>query len=358
MTEPHFSENLFEDDVADDEDIFEVDDESSGLKAQLKEFLKDQLNEEAGPVIEAPPVPIAGGSSKQHYKFAVSWFNGTKRVRRQMILRQEPASGVVDSDMQTEAIILNALRGGDVPVPMLQWSDLQPAWFDTRTLIFEQSRGEADRAALRDKDPFKLGLEGRIDLARAMTGVLADLHALNPAEHSLDLVLPYPDDSVMSEVNKWDYAVDKEQLDPQRLLAPARDWLQVHMQPGSPELCLVHGDFRPANFLVDDGRPTTLLDWEMAHLGDPAEDVGWYTCSLYRTEHFPEGWGVEDFLARYVERGGPELEPERIKFWQVFAVFKLAVIALRAVRNVESGAVDGPKPPIDRVIETLNADIA
>lgn len=355
MTEGgHFSDDLFE------EDIFEDDtaDDPTGLRAQLKEFLKDQLNEEAGAMIESDIVPIAGGSSKNHYKFTVSWFNGTKRIRRQMILRQEPESGIVDSDMATEAVVLNTMRGTDVPVPMLQWQDLKADWFNTRTLIFEQSRGEADRAALRDKDPFKLGLEGRIDLARAMAGVLADLHAMDPAEQSLDLVLEFPDDAVMSEVNKWDYAVDREKLDPDKRLRQARNWIQGHMLPAPEYLSLVHGDFRPANFLVEDGRPTTLLDWEMAHLGDAGEDLGWYTCSLYRTEHFPEGWTVDDFIARYVERGGHEIDEERLKFWQVFAVFKLAVIALRAVRNVENGTSEGPPPPVDRVIDQLNADIA
>jgi aminoglycoside phosphotransferase (APT) family kinase protein len=332
--------------------------DAGGLRGQLLEFLRDQLNDEAGAMIESDPVPIAGGSSKVHHAFAASWFNGTKRVKRQLILRQEPPSGVVKSDVKVESIVLAALRGGEIPVPLLQWSDLGAMWFETPSLVFERSRGEADRAVLRDKDPFSLGLEGRIDLARAIAGLLADLHAMDPAENSLDLVLPYPDDAVLTEVGRWDYAIDRENLDPDRRLQPARDWLQVNMQSAPGWLSLVHGDFRPANVLVDDGRISALLDWEMAHLGDPAEDVGWYTCSLYRTEHFPEGWTVEDFLARYVERGGPEIEPERLKFWQVFAVLKLAIIALRAARNVESGAVDGPAPPVDRVIEQLNADIA
>jgi aminoglycoside phosphotransferase (APT) family kinase protein len=348
----HWSDNLFEDD-----DIFESAAEEGSLKAQILEFMRDQLSDEAGAQLESDPNPIAGGSSKLHYEFTASWFNGTKRIRRQLILRQEPVSGVVDSDMQTENVILNALRGSDVPVPILQWVDLQPMWFETRSMIFERSRGEADRAVLRDKDPLKLGERGRLDLARSIAGVLADLHGMEPSQYSLDLVLPYPDDAVMSEVNKWDYAIDREKLDPDRKLRPARNWIQNHMQTSPATLSLVHGDFRPANFLVDDGRITALLDWEMAHLGDAAEDLGWYTCNLYRTEHFLEGWTVDDFLARYVERGGTAPDPERLQFWQIFAELKLAVIGLRAARNVEEGRAEGPAPRVDRVIEQLNADL-
>ncbi|MBA3744520.1 phosphotransferase family protein [Sporichthya sp.] len=347
-----------ENELFEDEDIFEsTPGTEGGLRGQILDFMRDQLNDEAGPQLESDVVPIAGGSSQQHFAFTASWFNGTKRVKRQLILRQEPASGIVEANMALESVVLSAMRGGQIPIPMLQWSDLTPSYFDTRTLVFERSRGEADRAVLRDKDPFKLGAEGRVDLARSMAGLLAELHAMDPAEASLDLVMPYPDDAVMSEVNKWDYAVDRESLDPDQRLKPARDWLQINLQQAPGYLCLVHGDFRPANILVDDGRISALLDWEMAHLGDPAEDVGWYTCSIYRTEHFPAGWSVEDFLARYVDMGGPELEPERVKFWQVFAVFKLTVIALRAIRKLESG-LTGPRPPVDRLIDQLNADIA
>jgi aminoglycoside phosphotransferase (APT) family kinase protein len=133
--------------------------------------------------------------------------------------------------------------------------------------------------------------------------------------------------------------------------------LHANLPPAPARQCLVHGDFRPANVLVDDGRITVLLDWELAHRGDPADDLGWYTCSIYRGEHFPEGWSVGDFLARYVKRGGTEPEPERLRFWQVLSVFRLTVIALRSARNIEQGLAPGPPPPVDRVIGQLLADL-
>ena len=120
----------------------------------------------------------------------------------------------------------------------------------------------------------------------------------------------------------------------------------------------MHGDFRPANVLVDDGEISVLLDWELAHIGDAADDLGWYTCSTYRVEHFPEGWSVEDFLARYVEEEGTAPEPERLRFWQVLSVFRLAIIALRSARNIEQGLAAGLPPPVDRVIGQLLADLA
>ncbi len=327
------------------------------LRKQILEFLRDQVGQE-GPMIEADPEPIDGGSSNHVFSFSASWFNGKKRMRRDMILRQESESPIVDADIAQESILLNALRITDLPVPKIQWADLEPAWFDRRSLIFQRARGKADRAVLRDKDPLGLGLEGRTKLANRMAKLLADLHTIDPAGISLDMVLTYPDDAVMTQFGRWDYVIDKHSLDPEGRLGAAREWLLVNQIASPPYLSIVHGDFRPANVMVEFGRVAALLDWELAHLGDAAEDLGWYTCSLYRKEHFLEGWGVEEFLAKYVESGGEEPEPERLKYWQVFAEFKLAIIALRAARNAEAGLSDKPAPPVDRVIEQLNADIA
>jgi aminoglycoside phosphotransferase (APT) family kinase protein len=327
------------------------------LRKQILEFLRDHVEQE-GPVIEADPVPIDGGSSNHVFSFSASWFNGKKRMRRDMILRQESEAPIVEADIAQENILLNALRITELPVPKVQWADLEPAWFDRRSLIFQRARGKADRAVLRDKDPLGLGLEGRTKLANKIATLLANLHLVDPAGISLDMVMTYPDDAVMTEFGRWDYVIDKHSLDPEGRLRAARDWLLVNQVRSPDYLSVVHGDFRPANIMVEFGRIAALLDWELAHLGDPAEDLGWYTCSIYRKEHFLEGWGVEEFLAQYVESGGEEPEPERLKYWQVFAVFKLAIIALRAARNAESGASDKPAPPVDRVIDQLNADIA
>ncbi len=326
----------------------------TALNRQLINFLDSQLRGDCAAELKvSEPRPIAGGSSKAIWAVDASWTerDGTPDSV-ELILRQDRASGVVDSDLADEHALLTALDGR-LPVPVLRWADLDGTWFDGPTLIVERSPGRADRAVLRDKDPLGLGADGRLALARDLADLLADVHAVSPPD-----VLPDPGpDPARTELQRWESELDIEKLDPDARLQPARTWLHANLPPAPERQCLVHGDFRPANVLVDDGRITVLLDWELAHRGDPADDLGWYTCSIYRTEHFPEGWAVEDFLARYAERGATGPEPERLRFWQVLSVFRLTVIALRAARNAELGHTDGPAPPVDRVIGRLLADI-
>src|SRR5262249_58081878 len=102
-------------------------------------------------------------------------------------------------------------------------------------------------------------------------------------------------------------------------LAEALGWLRPHF-PATPEVTLVHGDFRLGNFLVvrDGGgaRLTGILDWEMVHLGDPLEDVAWCISPLWRGGT-PLASGLmlpQEFVARWVEASGraPAADPLRL----------------------------------------------
>jgi aminoglycoside phosphotransferase (APT) family kinase protein len=103
--------------------------------------------------------------------------------------------------------------------------------------------------------------------------------------------------------------------------------------------------------LVTPDGQLTLLDWEFAHLGDPAEDLGWYTAPLYLREHFIEPtWTPDSFLDRYrTLRGETDgtVDAERLHFWQVLAMFKLAAIALTGIAGFVRGEIDRAASPID-----------
>ena len=154
-----------------------------------------------------------------------------------------------------------------------------------------------------------------------MADLLADVHAIDPSQRYRDALGRPLYDPAGAEVRRWEAEVDRAKVEPQPELVFVAGWLWEH-RPAPPErTVVVHGDFRPANVLVEDGHVTALLDWEFAHLGDPAEDLGWYTTPIYAGEHFiPDRWGSGDFLARYCARLGDraaDVAPDRLHFWQV-----------------------------------------
>jgi aminoglycoside phosphotransferase (APT) family kinase protein len=301
------------------------------------------------------PVLLGGGSSKQNWAFDATWAG----VQRQLILRQDAERGVVSTSLAVEAELMDALVGTGVPVPAVLGADTTGAVFGIPSIVVSRLPGRADRAVLRDADPFELGAEGRLALAHQLADLLADVHAVDAA--TLTGVLPDPGpDPAGHEVAHWTEQLAHERARGHGTAAVLDDtlaWLGTHLPSPPPHQVLVHGDFRPANVLVEAGAVTALLDWELAHLGDPFDDLGWYTGAIYRREHFLDGWTLEDLLARYHERTGLAPDPERLRFWQVFSTFRLTLIAVRAVRLLAEGSPMGKDAPVDRLYALLAKEI-
>jgi len=113
---------------------------------------------------------------------------------------------------------------------------------------------------------------------------------------------------------------------------------------------LVHGDFRLGNLMVDADGLVGVLDWELAHLGDPAEDLGWLCVPSWRFGGQQPVAGVgtrEELLAAYAAAGGPPVDDATLRWWEAFGTLRWGVICVRqaaahlsgAVRSVELAAI-------------------
>jgi aminoglycoside phosphotransferase (APT) family kinase protein len=329
----------------------------SDLRAVLLDFLTDRLPGRADLEVTEPR-RLGGGSSQENWAFDLFWTDGGARRTAALLLRREPESGVVDTTRETEFQLLKALGGSDVPVAGVHWTD-DGTTFGRPSMIVERRPGAADRGVLRDTDPLAMGDDARLRLAGKLADLLASVHRADVDELGLASVLPDPGaDPAAAELDRWLEELDRVEREPQPALRFAARWLRDHLPPPPERITLVHGDFRPANVLVHDGRLEVLLDWELAHLGDPVDDLGWYTCSIYSREHFlPGRWEVGDFVERYaVPAGIGGVEPERLHFWQVMSTFRLAIMALTGVANFLDGSTDRPAAPVDRVARQALAD--
>ena len=104
-------------------------------------------------------------------------------------------------------------------------------------------------------------------------------------------------------------------------------------------MTIVHGDYRTGNFLFDDHSITAVLDWEMVHLGDPLEDIGWLGIRSWRQGTELSGGLVEParFYEMYEAAGGFPVHRKSILFWEVLGNLKLAVIFLTGGRSLVEG---------------------
>ncbi|HEY0448698.1 phosphotransferase family protein [Actinophytocola sp.] len=324
------------------------------LGEALLRFLRSRLPADADPVISG--LRRSGtGSSRENWPFDATWASGRERRTHPLLLRRDPAAAVVDTGRDTEFRLLRRLADTPVPVPDVHWLDDRGEFLSRPTMIVGRREGSAHRAVLRDADPLGLGENGRVALARRMCGVLADLHRVDPDATGIAKELPDPGPHPAThELERWVSELDAQELEPQPALRLAVAWLRDNV-PAPPErLVLVHGDFRPANVLVHNGQLDVLLDWELAHLGDPLDDLGWYTAPLYAEEHFVPGhWERHDFLRHYTELTGTRVDPSALRYWQVLSTFRLAVIALTGVRAFCVGDADRPAAPADQVVRLV-----
>jgi aminoglycoside phosphotransferase (APT) family kinase protein len=111
----------------------------------------------------------------------------------------------------------------------------------------------------------------------------------------------------------------------------ALQWLEDHV-PEPVGTTLVHGDFRLGNLIVAADGIRAVLDWELTHIGDPAEDFGWICVPSWRfgkLENSVGGFGgLEDLIDAYKAAGGRDIELERVKFWLVLGSLKWGLICL------------------------------
>ncbi len=228
--------------------------------------------------------------------------------------------------LRREASVYRALAGSAVPVPrLLGIHPLQHAMLSER-LVGENWFSHISDPAEREAT------------AQDFMTKLADLHRLDPA--TLDLPdFPRPatvPEAVCCELDEWDalLAARGGPVDP--ALSFTLDWLRRHIPSYEGPMVLVQGDTGPGNFMYAAGHVVALVDWELAHLGDPMDDIAWL--SLRATQE-----PFTDFPARlreYELLSGHRIDEGRVKYYRVMAEAKLQVMSHRGPGVPQGGGGD------------------
>lgn len=300
----------------------------------MKDRLEAWLGDEVGaPVSIARIERTSSGFSRENWVFDATW-NGETHA---LIARRDPVGSVLDTDRAVETAVLRALEHTDVPSPRLLWVDLEGVRCDRPCLVMELVPGVCDSFAL-DSDR---SLEARVALAHTIYDRLAQIHLLDWRSLGLDETMVDPGSSAaLAALAHWESELHRVQLGPEPELAHVISWLREHA-PSNEVVTLVHGDFKPGNLLLLDDDVSAVLDWETAHLGDPHEDLGWVSNPLRAAEHrIPGSWEPEDLFARWATVTGLDFDPNRVKWWQMLANLKLAVIVLTGTHAYVDGRLD------------------
>ena len=275
-------------------------------------------------------------------------------AREPLILRTDPEGGLIDTDRAVEFAVLRGLEGSGLPVPVARWLDADGSELGRPSLIMRRLGGVCDYRVLRSGSR---PLDERLRLARTFCELLAAVHAVDWRAGGLGATFTDPGpDAARAELDRWAAILRIDQVEPWPELEYAIAVLGERA-PRSAATVLVHADFKPGNLLLDGERVTALLDWELAHLGDPLEDLGWVTQPLRAGEHTIEGaWEAADLVAHYERTTGAAVDRAALAWWVGFSALKTAVMQVSGLRAFLDGRADEPYRPTRRVLaEVLDA---
>jgi aminoglycoside phosphotransferase (APT) family kinase protein len=228
------------------------------------------------------------------------------------------------------------MQGTGVPVPEMFWLETDTKWLDRPFFVMGRLPGEASPQAMVGG-----ALGDAAAIARQKVEILARIHAVGWRERGLEELGAPRDERACGamEIDRW-YAIMKDQaLEPQPVLEMAFAWLRQH-QPIAKKISVVHGDYRTGNFLVHEGKITGILDWEMAHLGDPMEDIAWACLRCWRWAGDARIGGLilrDEMYRTYEEAGGVPVDEDSVRFWEVLGNCKMAIISLTGARSYVDG---------------------
>ncbi len=312
----------------------------SGMSAaELSERLARYLERAAGaPVTIAGLTRLAGGASRETWAFDAT-FAGDARPRR-LVLRRDPGPTSVDSDRAHEFAVLRAAHASGVPVPAVHWLGDDPEPLGARFFVMDWVPGETlARRLLRDPEY----AAARVALPGQLGAILARIHAIDVDSHGLGF-LPAPATGrtpAAAELERYEQLYRGLAPEPHPVIELALRWLGPRA-PAARRVTLVHGDYRIGNVLFDGDGVRAILDWELAHRGDPMEDLGWLCVKAWRFGGALAVGGIgerEDVFAAYEREGGGTVDREAVHFWEVFGNMKWAVICIAQARTFLDGTV-------------------
>lgn len=263
---------------------------------------------------------LTGGASRETWAFSAE-------PGGRLVLRRDPPGDSRPGEMAREAALLAVAREAGVPVPRLVDFSADAAVLGSPYLITEHVDGETiPRKLLREPE-----FEGvRPKLAAELGRVAARIHAMPPVPGLSDV------DALDSLVDTYD-----EIGRPLPSLEIGLRWLREH-RPEPAGNTVVHGDFRTGNLIIGPDGLAAVLDWELAHRGDPLEDLGWLCVKAWRfgSPHPAGGFGSrKDLLDGYAEVAGFRPDPPALHWWEVFGTLRWAVLCLHQAERHLSGRI-------------------
>ena len=262
---------------------------------------------------------VSGGASRE------TWlFEADGRACAMTRLRSPRPDG-----MGREVEVLSAAHSAGVRVPAVIHDGSRSDDLGLPFMIVEAVAGETIARKIQRDDRFS---RARTVLVPQLAESAARLHAID-ASTVPGLAAPDQVAAVRTMYVSFDEAHPVFDL--------ALRWLERN-RPVTSRQCIVHGDFRLGNVIVDEDGLAAVLDWELAHLGDPMEDLGWLCVRAWRFGGRSPVAGLgsyDELLDAYADHSGTRPDPVVVRWWEILGTLKWGVICMQQAHTHLSGVV-------------------
>jgi aminoglycoside phosphotransferase (APT) family kinase protein len=274
--------------------------------------------------------PITAGNAREAWSFEIHWLEHGRRRNVSCVMLRKAGAGQLETDMTREFEVVRSLQDSGVPVARALWIDRDGRWLERQAFIMEKVAGVSDLPPLLKPE----GAERSRALAIQMSEIAARLHNID-WQPLAPCILPAaaPENAAIEQVAYWESLFLKHRMEPHPVMTAAFIWLKEHA-PAANRVCIVHGDFRFGNFLYEGARINAMLDWEMVHLGDPAEDIAWAYRSLWAPQSYLP---IEEFIRRYTALSGIRIDPDKLLYYRLLGEVKHSIISLTGARSFMDG---------------------
>lgn len=304
---------------------------------KLEEFIRAQGNYDR--VVIENFSKMAGGASREIWSFDASLARGGKTQKRGLVLRRDPGAHKIDTSRSAEFRVLRAAFEEGVPVPEVLWLGEDATALGAPFFVMERVEGETIARRLLRDDEYA---PARKAMPQQLAEILARIHRIDAQKHHLDFLAEPGENAALTEVRRYEDNYRQLALEPHPAFELAFRWLFARI-PRTPRTALVHGDYRIGNVIFGPEGVRSILDWELAHLGDPMEDVGWMCVRAWRFGNDQKpvgGLGTrEDFFAAYEKASGAAIDPASARFWEVFGNLRWGIITISQARTHIDGFV-------------------
>ncbi len=268
---------------------------------------------------------LSGGASRETWSFDAVGADGT---RAELILRRDPPGRPGEPGARDrEAASISLAHAAGLPVPELLGAG-------AAGMVMRRIPGETIARKILREDTYA---RARGLLVGQLARFAAGLHAVGVPE---GFPRPEPLAGLREQLDAFGETGQHGTGHHGDVFELALDWLAANPPPGR-EPVLLHGDFRLGNLIVGPEGLRAVLDWELTHVGNPVEDLGWLCVKAWRFGAGPPAAGMgsrEELLAAYRDAGGAEVSLDELRWWETLGTLRWGIICMSQAWTHLSGA--------------------